>query len=284
MCCSLVSVATCWSTTIVCLRRGYRMSPCEGVISTISGHSSCSPRLWAGGDRTRIWHSCRPYIEDPRSIRQWDSDEESPHCKACRARSPRKMDVPTVPMSPTSVSSRDLSLIIYDGRPAILPVSIRLADLVGDDVVVSVDLPIVIAPPGEDGVHQAGLTSTRDLELAIMSEFSSDTDPDLEDAICRFQPLQAAVSPLSTTSIVRVMTSPSRYPAPAVPVVPSAASSMRVSPAPIREEYSPGTLDVFPTYFPSTDISLYVPATSLVTPVQPGVRHLWITSSRVTVP
>ena len=59
-------------------------------------------------------------------------------------------------MSPTSVSSRDLNAIIYDGRPAILPVSIRLADLVGDDVVVSVDLPSVIAPPGEDGVHQAG--------------------------------------------------------------------------------------------------------------------------------
>ena len=100
------------------------------------------------------------------------------------------MDVPAVPMSITSVSSRDLSAIIYDGRPALLlPVSIRLADLVGDDVVVSVDLPNVIAPPGEDGVHQAGPTSTRDSELAIMSEFSSDSDPDLEDEICPFQPL-----------------------------------------------------------------------------------------------
>ena len=102
-----------------------------------------------------------------------------------------------------------------------------------------------------------------------MSEFSSDPDPDLEDEICRFQPLQAAVSPLSTTSILRVMTSPSRYPAPAVPVVPSAASSTRVSPASMREEYSPGTLDVFPTHIPSPDISLYVPAMSPVTPVQP---------------
>ena len=44
---------------------------------------------------------------------------------------------------------------------------------------------------------------------------------------------------------------------------------MQVSPAPIREEYSPGTLDVFPTCVPSPDISLYVPATSPVTPVQP---------------
>ena len=89
-----------------------------------------------------------------------------------------------------------------------------------------------------------------------------------------------------------VMTSPSSYPAPAVPIVPSAVSSARVSPEPIREEYSPATLDVFPTYVPSPDTSLYVPATSPVTPVQPldteflspGVRHLWITFSRVTFP
>ena len=88
-----------------------------------------------------------------------------------------------------------------------------------------------------------------------MSDFSSDTDPGLEDGICRFQPLQAAVSPLTATSIVGVMTSPSQYPAPAVPVVPSAVSSTQVSPAPIREAYSPGTLDVFPTYVPSPNVS-----------------------------
>ena len=70
-----------------------------------------------------------------------------------------------------------------------------MADLVGDDVVVSVDLPRVITPPGEDGVLQAGPTSTRDSEPAIMSDFSSDTDPGLEDELCRYQPLQAAVSP-----------------------------------------------------------------------------------------
>ena len=57
------------------------------------------------------------------------------------------------------------------------------------------------------------------------------------------------------------MTSPSRYLAPTVPVVPSAVSSAR--------GYSPGTLDVFPTYVPPPDMSLHVPATSPVTPVQP---------------
>ena len=87
------------------------------------------------------------------------------------------------------------------------------------------------------------------------------------------------------TSMVGVKTSPSQYPAPAVSVVPSAASYMR---ALIREAYSPGTLDVFPTYVPSPDVSFCVPTTSPVTPAQtldteflsPGGPA----SSRVTVP
>ena len=42
---------------------------------------------------------------DPlRSIRQRDPDDESPRCKARRARSPRKSDVPAVPVSLTAVS------------------------------------------------------------------------------------------------------------------------------------------------------------------------------------
>ena len=56
---------------------------------------------------------------------------------------------------------------------------------------------------------------------------------------------------------MRVMTSPSSYPASAVPVVPSAVSSARVSPEPIGEVYSPGIIDVFLTYKPSPDTSMY---------------------------
>ena len=89
-----------------------------------------------------------------------------------------------------------------------MPVSIRLTDLLGDDVAVSVGLPSVTTSLGEDDVLQAGPTSTRDSEPAVMSEFSSDTDPDVEDELYRFRPLQAAVSPLSTTSVMGVMASP----------------------------------------------------------------------------
>ena len=93
-----------------------------------------------------------------------------------------------------------------------------------------------------------------------------------------------SVSPLSTTIEMGMMTSPSHYPAPAVPDVPSAVSSARVSPELIREAYSPCE--------PSPDISLYVPATWPVAPalpedpvqlldtesLSPGVWRLWIAS------
>ena len=65
----------------------------------------------------------------------------------------------------------------------------------------TVHLPSVITHPGENGRESGGPTSARDSEPTSMSEFSSDTDPDLEDEICRFQQLQAAISPLSTTSM-----------------------------------------------------------------------------------
>ena len=248
------------------------MSHCEGIISTISGHSLRSPRLWAGGVRTKIRTNSSPVhgsTASPRSIRRWDSDEELPCCNARRARTPRITDVPAVPMSPTAVSSRDPNAIIYDGRPSILPVSISLADMALDDVV---DLPSVIAPPGGNGREMVGRVVGR-LQQWIQNRQSyrksQVTHPDLGEEIRRFQPqpLQA-VSPLSTTSMVGVMTSPSQYPAPVAPVVPSVASSTRVSPALIWEAYSPGTLDVFPTYVPSPDVSLYVPTTSPVTPAQ----------------
>ena len=186
-------------------------------------------------------------------------------------------DVPAVPVFPTAVSSRELHSLLYDGRPAILPVSIRMPDLVVDNVIASGDLLSVIATPGDtasssrkvssgDGVLRASPVSMGNSDLAIMSEFSSDTYPDMEDVLCRFQPLQAALSPLSTTTEMVMLTSSSHYPAPAVTVVLSAVSSARVSPDPIREVYSLGTLDVFPTYEQSPDTSLYVLATSPVTP------------------
>ena len=88
------------------------------------------------------------------------------------------------------------------GEP-ILPVTIRVPDLVGDDVAPSDDLPSVVAPPGVpasspasrspsrslhhvavssrdsrsgDSVHRTRPVSMVDSEPAAMSVFPSDTD------------------------------------------------------------------------------------------------------------
>ena len=55
-------------------------------------------------------------------------------------------------------------------------------------------------------------------ELAIMPVFPSDTDPEMEDELSRLQPLPTPVSPMSAPASLRVVESPSDYPAPAVPV------------------------------------------------------------------
>ena len=83
--------------------------------------------------------------------------------------------------------------------------------------------------------------------------------------------------------------------------MPLAASAMRMTPTPIREVSSHGTMDVFPSYDMSPDVSFYDPATSPVTPtliansdfLSPageeggggeggGGRRLWMTCTRVT--
>ena len=98
----------------------------------------------------------------------------------------------------------------------------------------------------------------------VMSVFSSDTDPDMEDELCRFQSL-APVPPLSTNASMGVVKSPTHYPTPAVPVVSSAVSYVRASPGRDREVSSSVKLDVFPVYDKSPDILYYLPATSTVT-------------------
>ena len=77
-------------------------------------------------------------------------------------------------------------------------------------------------------MHRASPVSMVDSEPEVMSVFSSDTDPDMEDKLS--QSLPAPVSPLSTNASMRVVESPLHYPALAVPVVSSAVSSERVSP------------------------------------------------------
>ena len=166
---------------------------------------------------------------------------------------------------------------------------IRLPKVVDDDAASSNDLSYVVVPPDDpasspasrshsrsprrvavssgsgDGVHPASPVSMVGSEQGVMSIFSSDTDADLEDELSH---LQAPVSPVSVVASVGVMESPSRYLDPAVPSVHSAVSSyVRVSSGQDREVSFAATLDVFPVYEQSPDMSYYVSATSPVTPL-----------------
>ena len=156
----------------------------------------------------------------PRNIRRRESDEESPRksrCRTRRAHSPRVEDVPAVVLSPVAVSARDPDAIIYDCRPPILPVSIKLKGLHQNNVVVSDVFPSLAAPSGEVGLQCGASLPERDAEPALMSGLSSDAGTDLEDKLCRFQPLPETLSPLSDSSVGNLPMSPSRYPAMAVP-------------------------------------------------------------------
>ena len=46
-----------------------------------------------------------------------------------------------------------------------------------------------------------------DVELALMSDFSSDTGAELEDELCHFQPIPETVSPLSASRLADVTVS-----------------------------------------------------------------------------
>ena len=139
-------------------------------------------------------------------------------------------DVPAVVLSPVAVSARDPDAIIYDCQPPILPVSIRMKGLLQNNVIVSAVLPSLAAPSGGVGLQCGDSFPERDAEPALMSGLSSDAGTDLEDELCRFQPLSETISPLSESSVADLPMSPSRYPAPAVPKMTSAASVTQMSP------------------------------------------------------
>ena len=79
-------------------------------------------------------------------------------------------------------------------------------------------------------------------EPAVMSVFSSDTDPDIADKLRHLQPLLTPVSPVSASPS---LASQSCYPAPAVPIQFSAVSAVPVSSGLDRTLQPARTLDAF---------------------------------------
>ena len=99
-------------------------------------------------------------------------------------------------------------------------------------------------PASSNNVYRVSPISMIVSELGVMSEFSTDTEADLEDKLRQLQllPVPAPMSPVSTVPSLRWVESPSSYPAPAVPVIFLTATST------VTSVHSSGTMDAFPPY------------------------------------
>ena len=139
----------------------------------------------------------------------------------------RVQDMTAGVLSPVAVSDQAPGAIIYDCRPPILPVTVRLQGLRGPCVIHSTASSSMAAPPeGEDSVAGASVPG-----LAAAPEIRSVlSDSDLEDELCHFSPLQETISPLPESGD-DVPMSPSRYLAPPVPDTDISVSETRVSPS-----------------------------------------------------
>ena len=83
-----------------------------------------------------------------------------------------------------------------------------------------------------DNVLRTIPVSMVDLELAVISVHSSDSDPDPSDELCQFRSLNEPLSPVHAGVSLCVVESPSHYLD--EPVVLSALSSVHISPNRVR--------------------------------------------------
>ena len=145
--------------------------------------------------------------------------------------------------------------IVYDCRPPLLPVSLRLNDiglLPRDRPVASASLA---APPSEDTMVIGGASP----EGVAISELGvappDDSGTDLEDELLNVSLLPTIVSPL-TEPVEALPVCPSLYPEPPVPALPDLARRVTVYSTPI---------DLLPSFLISPAQSYYDPATSPIT-------------------
>ena len=247
-----------------------------------------------------------PVPSDPVSTRHARSAERESESPQRTRRARRKMwpvrvleesvcDLPTLTVQDPS----DLQgAIVYDCRPPLLPVSLRLEDIGSLPLRHTVVSASLAAPPREDymvigGVSPEGVAIP---ELGVAPLIDSDTDledelPTPEDSMLVSSPegirrlgirptpldmadlelekalLSVSVLPVMVTPIVDPVVVfpvvPSSYPEPPLPVLPNdddPGVMSRISPLRVADD-SP-ILDVFPSYPVSPACSIYEPATS----------------------
>ena len=194
-------------------------------------------------------------------------ESESPR-KTRRAR--RRMRPTRVRDEPVGVESPTMPVqdipdlmgaIIYDCRPPLLPVSLRLRDIGLSSRARPVDLASLAVPPPDDSMV-IGPASPEGVVIPKLGVTSlDDSGTDLEDELLSISPLSPIVSPL-TEPDETLPVSPSLYPESTVPAQPDPVTSVESRVVPLREAVKRPTLDLFPSFFISPAQSYYDPATS----------------------
>ena len=138
--------------------------------------------------------------------------------------------------------------IIYDCRPPLLPVSLRLRDIGLSPRARPVALAV---PPPEDSMVIGGASPERvaipELGVAPPDDSGTELEDELCDELLNTSPLPTIVSPLMEP--VEALPSPSLYPEPPVPAQPDPAPSVVSRDAPLWEVDERPTLDLFPSFF-----------------------------------
>ena len=196
--------------------------------------------------------------------------------------------------------------IVYDCRPPLLPVSLRLEDIGPLPLWQTVVSASLAAPPQEDFMEIGGVSLERVAipELGVAPLVDTDTDledelptpedsmllngsspegvrlprvrpatPDLADLELEKALLSMSVLPVMVTPLeepVEVFpVAPSTYPEPPVPVQPDADPGAMSRISPLRVAADRPILDVFPSYLTLPACSVYVPVTSaIMSPLQ----------------
>ena len=199
----------------------------------------------------------------PGNVHPYDAETESPRKTRRRMRPTRLRDDPVHVPSPATADQavRDLAgAVIYDCRPHILPVSIRLQDFRLPSGVRPAASSSLAAPPAEEATMFGSAVLERAATPKFAAILSDDPGTDLEDELLH-------VSPLPTSRLFRN---------PTWPPVPALSD-----PAPTSQVKELPTIDLFPSYTMSPAHSYYDPAISPIMYLlpqyifHPGVQLLW---------
>ena len=214
-----------------------------------------------------------------------DADTRSPR-KTRRVHS-RKRQTPVrapSPMTAVQAVQEMAGAVIYDCRPSVLPVSIKLKDFRRPSVVRPATSPSLAAPLSEEAPVSMGSIPERTAAPVFAVVASDDSGTGLEDVLLHVSPLLTMVSPLPDSDTAFPVSS-SRYPEPPVPALADPAPASQLSSVPLRVVNALPSHHLFPSYTMSLAHSTYLiprqphPSRRMCpmprSVFRPGVRRPW---------